>query len=254
MFQWLSLVYYLTEYISMAKRILLFLLMVGALFPCLAQTIKITDLEPYQDSVIVRFDLQDASEERTYTVRLFALINSDTIALQHVRSEGLGELIRPGSYEVSWNALAEFERLDADLNFYITAVPSFFVDVPIEGQKVVMGNPITFQWFGGNSYLDELTLELYQYDEPIDTVTLISETSQYTWKVPKDLKPGAGYKMKFTGTEKTGIEAFSNNFVIKRNTPLWAILAPAGALIAGTAAYFLFFREPLPGPPSDLDE
>jgi len=182
------------------------------------------------------------------------LLEGDTIALQQVSGTGLGELITPGSYEVSWNALAELTRLQADVNFYITAVPSFFVDNPVEGQKVVLGNPITFQWFGGNSYLDEMTLELYQYDTPIDTITTVSESSQYTWKVPKTVKPGAGYKMKFTGTSKTGIESFSNNFVIKRNTPLWAILAPAGAIIAGTAAYFLFFREPLPPPLSPDDE
>ena len=252
MFQWLSLVYYLTECLSMAKRILHCLLFMGMLFPCLAQNIKITDLEPRGDSVIVRYDLLDESAERTYTVKLFLLLESDTIALKQLSGTGFGDEIAPGSYEIKWDALSEFQRLQADVSFYITAVPSFFVDSPIEGEKVKLGGPITFQWFGGNSYLDTLTLELYQYDTPIDTITLVSETSQYTWQVPKDksIKPGEGYRMKFMGTPLTDIEAFSNNFIIKSNTPLWAIIAPIGAVVVGTVSYLIWGRSPLP-PPDD---
>ncbi|MEM6803189.1 MAG: hypothetical protein AAF696_17415 [Bacteroidota bacterium] len=237
----------------MAKRILQFFLLMGCVYPCLAQNINITDLEALGDSVIIRYDLQDESEERTYTVRIFALIDSDTLELTQIRGSGLGKEISPGSYELSWNALAELERFQGDLSFYITAVPSFFVDNPVEGQRVKLGAPITFQWFGGNSYLDSLTLELYQYDTPIDTIVVVGRTSQYTWKVPKNksIKPGEGYRMKFMGTPLTDIEGFSNNFVIKGNTPLWAIIAPIGAVLAGTAAYLIWGRQPLPPPDDD---
>lgn len=254
MFQWLSLVYYLTGFLLMAKRILHFFLFWGIIFPCLAQEIKINDLEPRKDSVIIRYSLLDQSLERTYTVQLYALIESDTLLLQQLKGAGVGEKIKPGEYELTWNALAEMQRLNADVNFYITAVPSFFVDSPAEGEKALHTKPLTFQWFGGNSSEDSLNLVLYQYDTPVDTIVGVNEMSRYTWKVPKNLPPGEGYRVRFIGSEKTGIDDFSNTFIVKRNTSKWAIIAPAGAAVLGTLAYFLFIRKPLDEAPLVDDE
>ena len=215
----------------------------------LAQELAITGIEARGDSVLIRYQLSDPNALRSYTVKMHAILNNDTIPLTKV-SGRVGEFVIPGDYEVMWDPISELERFRGNVYFYATAIPSFFIDNPGDGESVKRGNPISFSWYGGNSTLDTLTLELYQYDARVIPVTVIAKGSQYTWKVPKEMVPGKGYRMKITGTDYTDIDAFSNYFEIKRKVPLAAIIAPAVAVVGGAIALLILLDEPLPETPN----
>ena len=231
----------------------LLLLFLGSFCSSLfSQELAIIGVEARGDSVLIRYQLSDPNMLRSYTVKMFAILNNDTIPLTKVSGKA-GDFVIPGTYEVVWDPISEVERFRGNAYFYATAIPSFFIDKPGEDVSVKRGNPIFFSWYGGNSTLDTLTLELYQYDNRLIPVTIVPEGSQYTWKVPKEISPGKGYRMRITGTDFTDIDAFSNYFEIKRRVPLAAIIAPAVAVVGGGIAWLLLRDNNLP-PPADTPE
>lgn len=205
-----------------------------------------------RDSVRIFYSLQDPAEERTYRIDIFAITNTDTLRLTKVYGD-IGDSIRVGDHSVVWNAIGESGRFRGPVIFRVRAIPSFLINDPTEGLTLKRGNPFTFSWYGGNSYLDDLSLVLYQYDNVLDTLKVVTETDKFTWQVPADIAPGKGYRVRIVGTDKTGINAFTNEFIIARKIPLYYIIAPAAALVGGTAAFLILRRKELP-PPIDPDK
>lgn len=218
---------------------------------------NISNVEAYVvgDSVLVKYNLNDPSPERTYSIRLYGIFENDTSLLRKT-SGSVGDSIQTGEHEILWNAIEELGRFRGDMKFMVRALPAFYITNPEEGQIVKRTNPITFAWYGANSDQDALLIELYQYDEKLDTLAQVSYAGKYTWKVPRSLKPDKGYRIKVTGTERTGIESFSNSFTVKRKIPVYWIVGPALVAVGGVTALLIANgnkKQPLPPPLLDPD-
>lgn len=205
-----------------------------------------------RDSVRIFYTLEDPSEERTYRIDIFAITDDDTLRLTKVYGD-IGDSIRVGAHTAIWNAIGESGRFRGPVMFRVRAIPSFLINDPGEGLTLKKGKPFTFSWYGGNSHLDDLSLILYQYDNVLDTLRVVSEVNQFTWQVPAEVTPGKGYRVRIIGTDKTGINSFTNEFIIARKIPLYYIIAPAVALVGGTAAFLILRRKELP-PPIDPEK
>ncbi|MEO0471067.1 MAG: hypothetical protein AAF206_15675 [Bacteroidota bacterium] len=211
---------------------------------------EITQLaaEPRGDSVRISYTLEDSDSNRTYLVDLKGIVNGDTIALQQLSGD-LGDGISVGQHEVLWDALSELGRFDGSVSFYITALPSFSFTAPGIGETYGRGKPIVFSWYGGNAQEDELLVELYQYDKLLDTLTTLNKVDNYTWKIPNNLPPDGGYRIKLTGGSLSGISEFSNSFTVTGKKKKWYwIAAPIAAILAGGT--YLIVSSILP-PPCD---
>ncbi|MDX2248163.1 MAG: Ser-Thr-rich GPI-anchored membrane family protein [Bacteroidia bacterium] len=218
-----------------------------------AQTVSMVRAERAgRDSVRIFYTLEDPAAERTYRVDIFAITRTDTFLLTKVYGD-IGDSLKVGEHSAVWNAIGESGRFRGPVSFRIRAIPSFLIHDPKVGLTLKRGNPFTFSWYGGNSYLDDLSLVLYQYDNALDTIKIVSQSDQFTWQVPADMTPGKGYRVRIIGTGKTGINSFTNEFTIARKIPLYYIIAPAATLLGGTAAFLILRRKELP-PPIDPTE
>ena len=219
----------------MMRLLLLSLLGLCIATPTFGQEIANLRAELVGDSVRISYDLEDPSANRTYRVAVKGIMDNDTVALKEL-SGSLGDSIRAGSHEVWWDFVKEKGRYKGTVAFYVQALPDFYITAPDTGKVVKRGKPITFRWYGGNAQYDTLHLELYQYDKRLDSVAVVANATQYTWKVPTNLAPDAGYRIKVIGSDKTQIEDFSNEFAVKRQYPQYVIFVPA-ALAVGTLVW-----------------
>lgn len=220
------------------------------LFPAWAQPVRDVKAEVLRDSVRITYKLNDADPERLYQVQLMAIRGQDTLPLTRVRG-GVGDSLRAGTHMVMWQARAEWGRYRGPVRFVVQAVPAFAFLAPVKKETLKRDKPYTFKWYGGNSTLDTLRLELYQYDKRIGPVAIVEQKGQYTWKVPTGLKPGEGYRLKFTGTARSGLDTFTPPFTVVRKVPLYAMIVPPAAVVTGLVSFLILRRRPLPGPPGD---
>lgn len=195
------------------------------------QTLSNVSAEPVGDSVKISYRLQDPAAGRTYKVAVLGIVGQDTLRLKNLIGS-VGDSIRAGQHTVYWDYLPEMGRYKGAISFHVRALPDFYISAPDTGQVVKRGKPITLNWYGSNAQFDTLRLELYQYDRRITYIDKIGNATQYTWKIPANLPPDEGYRIKVIGSSQTGIEDFSNDFTIKRAYPPYAIIV-APALLAG---------------------
>lgn len=211
-----------------------------------AQTITGFQAENMQDSVAITYTLVDSFPGRSYGVSLFGIRGTDTVALELLRG-AVGDTILPGTHQIYWRSFEEWQRYRGPVAFYLRAMPNFSFSVPQKDNKVYKRDkPVSFRWYGQNAHQDSLKVELFQYDEKIDSLTTLADAYTYTWKIPMGLRQGEGYRIKLTGTDKTELEAFSPYFAVKRRFPLYVLIAPPVAVVAGVVAAILLTREPLP--------
>ena len=177
----------------------------------------------------------DASEisGRTYKVDVFALIEGDKQRLFSVSGD-VGDSVRVGSNQVIWRADEEFPRFRGSISFELRVVRNFMILKPEEGTVMRRGNSYTFEWFGDGSTTDMLTLELYQYNTFVDTITRVGGSVNYTWDIPTSTPVGEEFQLRIRGTEKTNLDIFSEKFIIRRKIPLMAKIGTlAAAAILG---------------------
>ncbi|RMG60464.1 MAG: hypothetical protein D6722_20890 [Bacteroidetes bacterium] len=229
------------------------LLWTGMFGAAWAQPVQNVRAEALGDSVRITYRLNDADPDRLFTVAVAALRGSDTLLLERVKG-GVGDSLRVGTHEIMWDARTEWERFRGPVRFLILATPAFGFIAPAKPVTLKRDKPYTFKWFGGNSTLDSLQLDLYQYDKLIGPVAQVGQKGQYTWKVPAGLKPGEGYRIKLTGTELSGLEAFSPDFAVIRKVPMYILIGAPAAFVTGLGTFLLLARRPLPGPPGDPSE
>ena len=230
------------------KHVILFLFSFFLLSSLWAQRISSLVASPAETSVQLRYTLSDTVDGRWYHVSLKGIIEKDTLVLSALSGD-VGDSIQVGQHLITWDALAEFGRFRGSISFYLEVVPQFQMLYDQTPGSVKRGAPLPVVWYGGNSEEDQVTLVLYRYDDAVDTLTTVTQTDRYTWRVPNDVSPGSGYRIRVQGTDRTGIDDYTGSFAIKRRWPLWAIIAPAAAVAGVVTVWLLTRRQPLPTPP-----
>ncbi|MDX2285614.1 MAG: hypothetical protein NW241_15710 [Bacteroidia bacterium] len=211
------------------------------------QSIEQLTAERTGDSVRIRYELRDSVPGRSYQVSLYGVIGRDTVLLKAVSGD-VGGPVRPGRREITWNAIRELGRYRGSLRFVLRAVPVFVV-YPFRGPAShKQGQPVTAEWYGGNSIRDPLLIELYQYDQRLDTLDRVKGVYQYTWKIPGDLPPGEGYRLRVSSLAHPEVAGFTQPFSVTRRFSTRGIALASGAVSAGAVAAIILARI-LPRPP-----
>lgn len=240
------------------KRILLYFLCAAGIYgSAWAQQISEVKAVGKKHLVEVSFQLNDAVADRWFRVEAYAIAGRDTIQMKSISgpNTGIGDSIQVGTYGFLWDAGKDMGRYRGRLSFQIRALPLFYFQAPAkEGLTLKRDKAYTFRWYGGNSSLDTLTVELYQFDKRVAVLDKIVNSASYAWKVPVALPTGENYRIKLLGTEYTGLDAFSPPFTVKRKVPLYQIIVPAAAVVTGVVTYLILRRVPLIGPPADLNQ
>ncbi|MEM7374855.1 MAG: hypothetical protein AAF587_40055 [Bacteroidota bacterium] len=238
------------------KRIVLYLLLlVGMLGQNWAQEVIGVKATGKKDRVQISFQLIDPVPDRWFQVQAYGILNSDTFQLKSITGFGIGDSVQAGSYSFFWEAGKDLGRFRGDLSFQIRAIPHFYFQAPaMDGLTFKRGKVFKFRWFGGNSIQDTFKVELFRYDKPVRVLDSKVAGISYTWEIPGNQALGDGYQIKLTGTEQSDLRnPFSPTFAIERKIPLYQIIVPAVAATAGTIAFLILRRVPLPGTPGDPD-
>lgn len=219
-----------------------------------AQTVRNVEASPITgtDFITIKYTLFDTLPNRLFRTSILARTEEGLFELSAL-SGTLGDSIPLGTHEVIWDAYKDWQRFSGDIRIQVQAIPMFRFEAPIKKVSVKRDEPITFAWYGDNSTLDELRIELYQYNKRLDTLDVISRLDQYTWKVPTTLKPGGGYRIRLVGTPLSSIDAYSREFVIARKIPLSYIYVGAGVLAAGVVYGITRIIERIGEPPKTTD-
>lgn len=240
------------------KRIVLYLLLlVGMLGQNWAQEVAGLKAEAKKDRVQISFQLVDPVPDRWFKVQAYGIAGTDTFQLKSITGFGIGDSIQAGSYSFFWEARKDIGRYRGNLSFQIRVIPHFYFQAPAkEGLTFKRGKVFKFQWFGGNSIRDTFKIELFRYDKPVGMLAskVAGDGMSYTWEIPANQALGDGYQIKLTGTDQSDLrDPFSPIFSIERKIPLYQIIVPAVAATAGTIAFLILRRVPLPGTPGDPD-
>ncbi len=196
-------------------------------------------------------------EDKDYVVTLYGVFDNQSRKRLFKVEGDTGDSVKVGNNRIVWYADQEYPRFRGEIYFEVRAIRAFDILKPEEGTVLKRGNYFTFEWFGEGSSNDQLLLELYQNKILVDTIAVVESKNHNRWRIPNNNPIGTGFQLKITGTELTGIDAFSEPFTIKRKIP---IAIPIGAITAAviTGVIILFIPEggpelePLP-PPIDPD-
>lgn len=172
------------------------------------------------------YDLIGEVSER-YTITLFSSANDFTTPLKYVIGD-VGEDVIPGTNKtILWDARREFAEYKGSINLkikYKIQPNQKFAEIEANS-KFKKGKTVTIKWYEGPKSLTT-TLDLYRNNELIQEVTLDKSGIIWTWDVPKEIKPGKGYKFK---TMINGKPAYSAEFKISRKIPIPLIITVAAA-------------------------
>ncbi len=210
-----------------------------------AQIKVVVQAKAQEDKVLIEYIIGDTISNRLYTVSLFALGDFGTFPLTKISGD-YGKNITIGKHTVVWDALAEMSRFDGKMAIEVRTLPQFAFFTPQRDSRVKRGDPVTFSWFGENASEDELLIELYRYDELLDTLARVSNKTDYTWQVPNDIKPSGGYRIRLIGTEKSGLKAYSLPVTVDNRFPVAYKYAAGGVGLVGVGVLVLQLLRALP--------
>ncbi len=214
-------------------------------YPVWGQDVGSVKVKDQTDSVEISYVLSDSLEGRSYQVKIFALTPTDTVELTKLKG-GVGDQVAAGAYKVTWYARQEWERYRGPLKIEVRALPNFSFIEPRAVQEIRRGQGVAFRWYGENSTLDTLRIDLFHYNNHIDTLDYLNEASEFSWQVPNDLALGEGYRIRIVGLEKSNIEEFSKTFTVTRRIPLTAQITAGGVLVAGAIVAYILRWLPKP--------
>jgi len=208
----------------------------------------------------ISYTLEDnISVSAYYKVDLYLVRGNGSKQLLYQTTGDVGDSIKVGSHRIMWRAEDEFTRYKGNLVFEVRAVRNFMILKPDTEVIMRRGKNYRFEWFGEGSTTDTLVLELFQFNNLVDTLDIIWGDYTYNWDIPKSIPPGEEYQLRIVGINSSEINAMSEKFMIRRNFPVY-LQVGAGVLAAGlaTAAYFIFTggtereNDQLPLPPPAL--
>jgi len=187
------------------------------------------------EQVIVNYDLITSQQGQKFEVELYSSVNGYKSPLKSVTGD-VGNNILPGKKKrIIWSPNEELERFEGDVTFEVRAVviiPPVVFRNPTDGTAFKRGRIYQIKWDGLNTN-NKVDLQLIRNGVKTNTIGSVNGSSDYTWVVPEDSKPGSDYQIKLvlSNNQKT---ASSPVFKINRKIPLALKVAPVvviGALV-----------------------
>lgn len=202
-----------------------------------AQDFKVKRVETAQGKVNIYYDLVD-TVARGYTINVYSSRDNFIAPLQNIAGDA-GLEVKPGlNKKIEWDATTElgpaFEgkvALEVRGRAYIPFVRFERFE---EYKALKRGKPYQVTWTGGSPQ-NILLFELYKGDKKTGVhFTDIANTGKYKMTLPKNTKPGKGYRFKITDTKNKDEIVYTDAFKIKPKIPLAVKAIPVlgvGALV-----------------------
>ncbi|SMG25252.1 hypothetical protein SAMN05661096_01543 [Marivirga sericea] len=204
-----------------------------------SQRIEIERMFFKDSKVHVLYNLLDDSLGRAYQVRLYCSKNNYASPLKEVKGAVGIDLYPGGNKELIWDPFAEY---GVNFNDKIALEVRGRVYIPFvrlddfNYESLKRGKEYLLRWSGGSSSTI-LDIDLYKGDVKIETFPDVANVGSYDLILPKNTKPGEGYRLRISDQENIDDIVFSRVFEVKRKIPLIFQIAPLA--IAGGGVYFL---------------
>ncbi len=225
----------------MKKLITIFSLVVATL-PVAAQQFTIKAIETTVDhNIVIHYDLIDTTKSRLYSVFVYSSVDNFIKPLTKLSGDA-GIEVRPGNgKKIVWRSKDE---LPSTFNGEVELEVRGRVFVPFirfEGFQDVLvrkrETPFTVKWSGG-SRQNILNFQLYRRIEGQDilahTYQNVPNTSEYTLRIPRSVKPGDNYFFRISDTKNSDQVVTTPVFTVKRKISLGvkaAVVIGVGALV-----------------------
>jgi hypothetical protein len=203
------------------------------------------------NKVIITYDLKGNPENERFKVKVYSSHNNYSSPLTRVSGDVSDDYaVKPGNAkQVVWEA-QELGSFNGELEFEIRAEVYRMLRVirPMAGKAVRRGSTTTIEWTGQQN-TDKVKIELLKNGAVIATPGMVNNSGFYSWSVPKAIKTGRDYSLRFTTDEGT---ITSDRFAIRARYPL--LLKSAVAIVPVAVAVIILTAdgnddEPLPVPP-----
>lgn len=195
-----------------------------------AQSIENVQATFAEGQVIITYDLK-ADVNQEFTVGIYGSHNGYSTPLKLVTGD-VG-LIKPGTGKRAvWDAKTELVTYRGEISFRVRGTPNIAPLVfskPTAGGSVRRGKAASIQWKGGTPG-QNVSLELYQGSQRIETLGQIDNTGTFTWQVPANFQKGR-YTLKLSASNQTAQADFS----VKAKVPMLLKVLPI-AIVGGLAA------------------
>jgi len=203
--------------------------------------------------IVVRFDFLQGESDIDYELYLYGSHDNFQNPLQETTGD-VGKGIRVGVGKVIyWNAEKELGNFKGDFSLKIKGQK---YDPIVEFKnisnqlKLKRGEQYNFQW-RSNIKSDRVMFTIKRNGVPVTESSLIENTGEFLWFIPRDLKPSRDLSIEIADPENLLRKETSTPFAVRRRTPLAVKLIPAVAVIAAGATYFITNKsdDKIPEPP-----
>jgi hypothetical protein len=215
---------------------------------CQAQSIQNVRASFANGKVTVVYDLTGAGQGQQFNLDLYASHDNFLKPLKQVSGD-IGKNVSGGTTKrIEWDAAAELGAFSGQITFRIKGDPvpvAWAFKNPADGSSVRRGKSSTIQWEGGLKN-QTVRLELLKDSKQVLAVGEMTNSGEYIWAVPKDLKTGE-YTVKLSAGQES---AQSAPFRVKAKVPL--ILKVTPLVVAGLVIILWPENPPPPPPTQDL--
>jgi hypothetical protein len=196
-----------------------------------AQQLQIDKTSISGDKIVVYYSLVDTIPGKYYTVRLYGSHDNFMHPLEKISGDAGIDLRPGGQKKIMWDPKELGETFEGKIALEIKArtyIPFVQFDGFEEYKLIKRLKPYTIIWRGGTPQ-NILNFDLYKEDERIMTYPNIANVGHHTLLLPRSVKPGT-YKLKISDTKNKDDVVFTEEFRVKRKTPLVLKALPLLAL------------------------
>jgi len=219
-----------------------------------AQSIELRNIEFLKGKMVIRYDLIDSVEGRSYSIRLYSSADGFLNALQKIIGDA-GLEVKPGKNKtIEWTLAEELgATFEGKLAIEIRGrefIP-FINTENINAYKVFKRKrSYNLTWSGGTPQ-NILNFDLMKGDKKVMSFPNIANVGHHAFEFPTYVKPGKDYRFKISDSKNKEEEVKTNTFRIKRKVPLVVKALPVIAI--GALAYVLVSKpssgeDPIPLP------
>jgi hypothetical protein len=197
--------------------------------------------------MIVIYDLVSERSNATYTVALYSSHNNFSQPVQRVSGD-VGNGQKPGlNKRVEWDLRTELQEFRGQITIELAGSLDLIklgFRTPFISKHPRQGKTSRIEWVGATQH-PTVKIELFHNGQPLSLIGDQKNSGSYDWQIPKDIKKGPGYKIRLT----TGDEHIESvEFSIGSRVPVYALIAPAAAVVA-VATWLLLKEDELPPAP-----
>lgn len=238
-------------------KVLYFFLFLGLLAnSAMAQRIVNLKTTLVGEIIEITYDLLDDKGDQTFDLQFFSSHDSYASPLINITGD-VGEEITPGTGKKAiWDAKKELGAYKGEIYIEVRGIvtpPFVRILTPNAGDKFKPGKIMEIQW--DTEITGNMNIDLYRNGNRISEVTNSANGGSYTWLLGKTVPKEEGYYLVFTNNNKPGRAVESQQFVVAKGLPIWAVVAGV-AVVGGVVGVVISGQDggedPDPNTPEDI--